>query len=176
MSIYATNPLGSYLREARRKAGNDSIIDAAKQTNRSPETIGRHERGEVNIHPLDLIQYAKAYNRPDLLLRYCGECPIHQALYGEGPQERELPWATLRLSNRLRMAAEHAERLEQIIDDGVVDSHELPSYEDTIAFLQSLEATSRELLLQSMACGLINTMAQKNDRHCSSSPAHTIAR
>ncbi len=177
MSMCATNPIGTCLREARRSAGLDSIIEAAKETNRSPESVGRHERGEVNLHPQDLIQYAGAYNRPDLLLRYCGECPIHHALYGTGPTDRELIWTALRLSNRLRQAADYADRLERIMDDGTVDKQELPDYEDAVAFLRSIETASRELLLQSMALGLIRPKGKEKDRTAGTVPARaSIAR
>ena len=35
----------------------------------SPETIGRHERGDVEMEPEDALVYAECYQSPDILPR-----------------------------------------------------------------------------------------------------------
>lgn len=164
MSICATKPLGMCLREARRSAGNESIIAAARKTKRSPEAVGRHERGEVNLHPQDVIQYAEAYGSPDLLIRYCGECPIYRTLNANSPMDRDLPWGALKLSTRLNRAASFAMLLEQIADDGKIDNHELPEFKSVVAFLQEINEASRDLFLYAMSAGIIIPESMKKDR------------
>jgi len=172
MSICATKPLGMCLREARRGAGLDSIIAAARETMRSPETVGRHERGEVQLHPGDILLYAQAYESPDLLLRYCSECPVFHVLNEDRVHDRDLPWGALKISSRLHQAAEHAERLEAIADDGIVDISEIPDFKAVVGFLREINAATRELLLYAMSAGILMPEGMQKDRHCSSSPAH----
>ena len=46
----------------------------------SPETIGRHERGDVEMEPEDALVYAECYQSPDILPRYCATCPVGRAI------------------------------------------------------------------------------------------------
>ena len=62
----------------------------------SPETIGRHERGEVDFAPADAVFYADGYQAPDILYRYCSDCPVGQKT-GRKATDRPLPYATLRV-------------------------------------------------------------------------------
>lgn len=175
MSICVVKPIGTCLREARRSAGKDSIIAAAKMTNRSPETIGRHERGEVGLHPTDVLQYAQVYKSPDLLLRYCNGCPISQALNGGmATQDRDLPWSVLRLSTRLHKAAQYAETLETVAEDGEIDQRELPQFMAVVAFLEELTSATRELLLYAMSAGLLTPEGMKKDRTAGTVPARAV--
>ena len=72
----AASATQSYLRDARLQAGYASRDTAAIKLNYSPETIGRHERGDVPVSPDDIIRYAEGYQRPDIMLRYCASCPV----------------------------------------------------------------------------------------------------
>ena len=177
MSMCETKPLGMCLREARRGAGLDSILAAARETNRSPEAVGRHERGEVNLPPEDVIQYAQTYQSPDLLIRYCNSCPISQALNKEGVQDRDLPWGALKLSSRLHKAGDYAQRLEEIAEDGQVDITEIPNFSAIIAFLGEITTATRELLLYAMSTGILMPEGMKKDRTAGTVPARaSIAR
>jgi hypothetical protein len=165
------------LREARRGAGLVSIVDAARETNRSPESIGRHERGEVNLHPVDVLQYAQTYGSPDLLLRYCNECPICQALNEDGVQDRDLPQGALKISVRLHQAARQAEVLEVIAEDGMIDHSEVNQFNAVVDFLREISAATRELMLYAMSAGIIIPEGMKKDRTAVTVPAHaSIAR
>lgn len=142
-----------YLREARMAAGFSSRGIAATEVPYSPETIGRHERGEVPIAPEDAVIYAKGYDRPDILIRYCTDCPIGRAT-GKTSTDRDLPWAALRVTQRLRKAKEIADTLESIADDGKVDHEERLDFEKALAFLQTLEETITDIVLWATSQGI----------------------
>ena len=61
MAIMVTKKPPAYLREARVKAGYVSRGTASIAVPYSPETIGRHERGEVDLTPADAVVYAERY-------------------------------------------------------------------------------------------------------------------
>lgn len=150
------------LREARKAKGYANFGQAGIATHRSPEVIGRHERGDVPLQMADAIEYAEAYNSPNILMAYCGECAIRQELFGERQERFEsLPMTAFRISNRLRRAAAHADRLAEILDDGVVDSTEIAGLQETLDFLQDINGAWRDLLTACMTQGLAGT---KKDR------------
>ena len=164
------------LREARKAKGYQNFGQAGLATHRSPEVIGRHERGDVPLQMLDVIEYAEAYDSPNILMAYCGECAIRQELCGEREKSYEsLPMTAIRISNRLRRAAAHADRLAEILDDGVVDSTEIAGLQETLDFLQDINGAWRDLLTACMTQGLTGT---KKDRPagpgtaCASVSAH----
>ena len=113
----------AYLREARLRAGCVNRGTAATRVPFSPETIGRHERGEVQINPEDVVQYAKGYERSEMLYQYCADCPVGRQT-GRTATDRPLPFATLRVSRMIDEAQKVADRLEQIAFDGVIDESE----------------------------------------------------
>lgn len=91
MATTAASATQSYLRDARLQAGYASRDTAAIKLNYSPETIGRHERGDVPVSPDDIIRYAEGYQRPDIMLRYCASCPVGKKT-GKRAVDRDLPW------------------------------------------------------------------------------------
>ena len=96
MAIMVTKKPPAYLREARVKAGYVSRGTASLAVPYSPETIGRHERGEVDLTPADAVVYAESYKSPDILLRYCATCPVGCKM-GWTAADIPLPHATLRI-------------------------------------------------------------------------------
>lgn len=150
MSTDATLVSTTYLREARLQAGYASRETAAIELPYSPETIGRHERGDVPVSPDDIIHYAQGYGRPDIMLRYCVDCPVGK-FTGRTAVDRDLPWAALRVSQRLRKAKEIADTLESIADDGIVDQLERGDFERALAFLRTLEETITDMVLWAMS-------------------------
>ena len=64
---------------------------------------------------------------------------------------RDLPWAALRVSQRLQKAKEIADKLESIADDGIVDHMERADFDTALAFLRSLEETITDMLLWAMS-------------------------
>ena len=150
MSNQVTSTTPTYLREARLSAGYVSRETASIDLPYSPETIGRHERGEVTPSPDDITQYAQGYNRPDIMLRYCSDCPIGRKT-GKTATDRDLPWAALRFSQRLRKAKEIADTLESIADDGIVDSYEREDFDRALEFLRSLEENIKDIAIWAMS-------------------------
>ena len=69
----------------------------------SPETIGRHERGDVQMTPEDAVLYSERYGCQSLLLQYCADCPVGK-MTGKAATERPLPFATLRVRRMLKEA------------------------------------------------------------------------
>ena len=69
VAITTTKKPPAYLREARMRAGFVSRGTAATVVPYSPETIGRHERGDVEMEPEDALVYAERYQSPDILPR-----------------------------------------------------------------------------------------------------------
>ena len=132
MATTAASATQSYLRDARLQAGYASRDTAAIKLNYSPETIGRHERGDVPVSPDDIIRYAEGYQRPDIMLRYCASCPVGKKT-GKRAVDRDLPWAALRVSQRLQKAKEIADKLESIADDGIVDHMERADFDTALA-------------------------------------------
>lgn len=150
------NTIGMCLREARKAAGYGSAGQAAVKVARSPEVVGRHERGDIPLSPDDALEYAQAYKRPDILMHYCDGCPVKRAVYGDSTlEERSLPWSAMRIATRLRQSSFYADQLEAILDDGVVNSDELPTLMEIFGFLQDVGQAGREMLATSMSIGLI---------------------
>lgn len=90
----------AYLREARSRAGYANRVAASMAVPFSPETIGRHERGDVEMEPEDVILYSEKYRDPSILVHYCADCPIGKRT-GKAVTDRPLPFATLRVSRML---------------------------------------------------------------------------
>lgn len=55
MPVIAKKRAPEYLRQARLRAGCSSRGTATLKVPYSPETIGRHERGEVPVEPADAL-------------------------------------------------------------------------------------------------------------------------
>lgn len=154
MSTAGTRTVPTYLREARIAAGYANRDTAAIDVPYSPETIGRHERGDVPVAPEDAMIYAQCYGRSDILLRYCADCPIGRATE-RAVTDRDLPFATLRLTQRLRRAAQEiASTLEAIADDGVVDDRERPVFNESISSLKELGETISDIVLYAAKEGM----------------------
>ena len=112
----------------------------------SPETIGRHERGDVQITPEDAVLYSERYGSQALLVQYCADCPVGR-MTGKKATERPLPFATLRVRRMLKEAITWADTLEEIAFDGVIDDTEREDFTKALAFLRELENTISDMLL-----------------------------
>lgn len=157
----------AYLREARVRAGFVSRGTASAAVPFSPETIGRHERGDVEIEPADIVLYAERYQSPDILPRYCAECPVGRAM-GKSATDRELPHATLRIRRLMAEGQAVANRLEEIAFDGVIDPSERSDFADALAFLRKLEESINDIMLIGLgngkaAPGATETAKQRRD-------------
>ena len=130
----------AYLREARSRAGYANRVAASMAVPFSPETIGRHERGDVEMEPEDAILYSEKYRDPSILVRYCSDCPIGKRT-GKAVTDRPLPFATLRISRMLDEAQQIADRLEA-------------DFESALAFLRELDQTINDMLLLGMRVGM----------------------
>ena len=147
MSTTATKAVPTYLRKARLAAGYANRGIASMRVPYSPETIGRHERGEVTLLPNDALIYARNYGCKDILFRHCADCPVGREV-GRQVTDRDLPFATLRLTQRLRKAAkEIADTLETIADDGIIDENERPVFDKALISLHELGETITDIII-----------------------------
>lgn len=153
MSMIGNKKPPEYLRAARLKAGCVNRSTAAMVVPYSPETIGRHERGEVDVEPEDVIVYADGYRCPDILFRYCSDCPVGRRT-GRDAQERPLPHAVLRARRMIEDAQEPMRTLERIALDGKVDASERADFRRAVSFLQGVETTITEILLLGAMMGI----------------------
>ena len=144
-----------YLREARLRAGYASRSTASITVPFSQETIGRHERGEVKVEPEDVILYAKGYGAPELLVRYCSDCPVGKCL-GKKATDRPLPLATLRVTRMISDGKSIADRLEEIAFDGTIDAAEREDFGRALTYLRALEETIHDMILLGYAAGIEN--------------------
>ena len=112
----------------------------------SPETIGRHERGDVQITPEDAVLYSERYGSQAILVQYCADCPVGR-ITGKKATERPLPFATLRVRRMLKEAIAWADTREEIAFDGVIDDTEREDFTKALAFLRELENTISDMLL-----------------------------
>ena len=142
----ATKKPPAYLREARIKAGFVSRGTAATAVPFSPETIGRHERGDVELEPEDIVIYAECYKSPDVMLRYCAGCPVGQRM-GRTVTDRPLSHATLRIRHLISDSLDVADRLEEIAFDDQIDPTERQDFAEALAFLRKLEESINDILL-----------------------------
>ena len=110
----------------------------------SPETIGRHERGDVEMEPEDALVYAECYQSPDILPRYCATCPVGRAI-GRTATDRPLAHATLRVRRLIEDGQDVADRLEEIAFDGVIDASERTDFMEALDFLRKLEGYIAEI-------------------------------
>jgi len=146
MSVAATKSPPDYLREARVRAGFVSRGTASTVVPYSPETIGRHERGDVEMEPMDVVVYAECYRAPSLMYRYCSSCPVGKRI-GRTVTSRPLPFATLRVRRLIEDGQAVADRLEKIAFDGQIDATEREDFENALAFLRRLEESISDILL-----------------------------
>lgn len=146
MSAVDTKRPPEYLREARSRAGYANRVAASMAVPFSPETIGRHERGDVQISPEDAVLYSERYGSQALLVQYCADCPVGR-MTGKQATERPLPFATLRVRRMLKEAITWADTLEEIAFDGVIDETEREDFAKALSFLRELENTISDMLL-----------------------------
>ncbi len=146
MSAVETKRPPEYLREARSRAGYANRVAASMAVPFSPETIGRHERGDVQITPEDAVLYSERYGSQAILVQYCADCPVGR-ITGKKATERPLPFATLRVRRMLKEAIAWADTLEEIAFDGVIDDTEREDFTKALAFLRELENTISDMLL-----------------------------
>ena len=145
VAIAATKKPPAYLREARMRAGFVSRGTASTVVPYSPETIGRHERGDVEMEPEDALVYAECYQSPDILPRYCATCPVGRAI-GRTATDRPLAHATLRVRRLIEDGQDVADRLEEIAFDGVIDDSERVEFADALKFLRQLEQSIMDII------------------------------
>ncbi len=146
MSLTETKKPPEYLREARSRAGYANRVAASMAVPFSPETIGRHERGDVQITPEDAVLYSERYGSQAVLVQYCADCPVGRRT-GNAATERPLPFATLRVRRMLKEAVTVADSLEEIAFDGVIDESEREDFSKALDFLRRLENTISDMLL-----------------------------
>ena len=153
MSTTVTNTAPTYLKDARISKGYANRGMASTAVPFSPETIGRHERGEIALLPEDAIIYAECYGRNDILIRYCASCSIGRAL-NKALEERDFTVATLRLCNRLIKAVEIARTLMAIADEGCVRENDRNCFINALRECKEISTSIKELKLWAFTTGI----------------------
>lgn len=118
----------------------------------SPETIGRHERGDVEMAPDDIVTYAECYKAPDVMYRYCADCPVGRRL-GRKANDRPLASATLRIRYLIAEGIDVANRLEAIAFDDQIDAAEKQDFNEALAFLRRLDESINDIILIGLGNG-----------------------
>lgn len=130
--------LMTFLETARRAAGYATQAEAAEHVPYARVTIGRHERGEIQLAPGDLLVYAQAYNAPEIMPEYCRTCcPIGRRLMRPAQADADLSLLVTQLGNRLRRISAAAERLADIADDNKVDAAERADFDRIVELMRS---------------------------------------
>ena len=153
MSTIATKEAPTYLRDARLGAGFVNRHTASTRVPYSPETIGRHERGENPMAPEDALVYAECYGRGDILIRYCACCPVGVKLH-KAVEERDFAVNAIRLKNRLKNAPQLMGRLMEIADDGRVNDWERDDFVAILSECVDIINTIKELKLWAYQAGV----------------------
>ncbi len=146
MSSCDTKKPPDYLREARIEAGYGNRGAASTVVPFSPETIGRHERGEAYIAPQDAVTYSDCYGAPAIMMRYCASCPVGIRT-GRTAIDRPLPLATLRIRHLIQEGQEVAGILERIAFDGEIDQSEQEDFTNALSFLKKLDESITDIML-----------------------------
>lgn len=154
MSPSATTQFPHCLREARITAGYASRDTASTVVPASPETVGRHERGDVPVTPADAVMYAQAYRRPDILVRYCAGCPVGRQLR-DAPKDREFALAAMRLNTRLEKAPQIAAQMKAIADDGSICEQERQTFISMLRESTDIVRAIDEITLWALTDGIV---------------------
>lgn len=174
MSISGNNKLNLCLREARKAKGFSSAGQASTVVPYSPETIGRHERGETQLSMDDVMTYSDLYSDPSLLMVYCSGCKIRSKIMGDDrTMPLGVPLSALRISNRLRNAAGIAEELADILDDGRIEDDEIPDLANVLRYLRKIEETTRELVYGCMCTGLFEKIKKRSQDESTAYQCHS---
>jgi hypothetical protein len=104
------------------------------------------------MEPEDAVVYARCYDRPGLLRRYCAECPVGKQM-GVKVTDRDLPFATLRVRRLIDDGQEVADRLEEIAFDGVIDPSEREDFSRALDYLRRLEESIADIILLGLENG-----------------------
>jgi hypothetical protein len=170
-SSTAKQPL-TYLRDARLQAGYTNRGTASTVVPYSPEEIGRHERGEVDVGPEGALVYSRGYQREDISRRYCADCPIGKE-NGWHVTDRDFPTAVLRFARQYKRAADIPDTLEDIAYDGIVDEAERPVFADLMKRLMELIGTFSDLELHRATQGI--KIEPPSETHERPNPASILA-
>ena len=139
-----------YLMDARIEAGYPNRELAEMAVPFAASTIGRHERGEVQVQPADIVVYAAGYHAPALPMQYCRNiCPIGRQKY-EVLEERELSLLTLRINSRIKKTLRQMDRLEEIADDDRVDTDERQEFDSIVSQIRGLRDAVDEMELYAL--------------------------
>ena len=139
-----------YLIQARLQAGYPNREMAEAVVPFAVSTIGRHERGEAQLQPCDILAYATGYHSSVLPMLYCRNiCPIGRQQY-EVLQERELSLLTLRIGSRIKKTLRQMDRLEEIAEDDRVDPGERAEFDNIVAQIRGLREAVDEMDLYTL--------------------------
>ena len=108
----------------------------------SDDTVERIESGKQNAHPSYVLKMSDVYKDPSLCNLYCAhECPIGQKYVPEVKIDN-LQQIILSMVSSLNFIQKEKDRLIDIVEDGVIEDHEL---KDFIIIQNKLEKISMSI-------------------------------
>ena len=123
---------------ARNKAGL-SAEAAAARIHIGRRTLINYEGGSSTIPPEVVLLMSEAYGQQSLCAKHCSKnCPIGQK-FAQDVEEKELEVAVLRLLKNHTDVRLIRDRLTEIAEDGIIDSEEMPDFENIMEELLGLE-------------------------------------
>ncbi len=120
----------------------------------SESRIEKIESEKSPIHPEEVLEMSKAYQRPDLCNYYCShECPIGIEYVPE-VKIKNLSQIVLEMLASINALYRQKDRLIEITEDGIIDDNEL---KDFAAIQEGLEKIS--VVADTLSLWISNTIA-----------------
>ena len=145
---------------ARKEAGL-SIEEAAFRLHVGMRTLQNYEGGQSMAPPDVVLKMSKVYGLPALSARYCSEtCPIGQK-YANPVKLKDLACAVLGLTSKIMRLKEANANLIDIAEDGVIEKHEVPTFERVLETLLDIEQEIETLKLQAASIFPVEEMIMR---------------
>lgn len=151
-------------KDARKGAGI-SREEAAARLNIGIRTLNNYEHGFSIVQPDTALHMGEVYEDPTFTARYCAEyCPIGQIFSYSVPEQQNLCSAVLGLLAEYSDVGKMREDLIKISADGIIDTTELPAFQNILEELMDLEKKIEEVKLHAASMISIPAMMQKRKR------------
>ena len=145
---------------ARNKAGL-SAEAASFRLHIGRRTLINYEGGSSTIPPEVVLKMAEEYEQPSLCAKHCSKnCPIGQK-FAQDVEEKELEVAVLRLLKNHTDVRLIRDRLTEIAEDGIIDSEEMPDFENIMEELLGLERSIMAMKLLAAKVLPLDKMIQR---------------
>lgn len=154
MTRGATKAAGNIYYQARYRAsaaneGLSSREGAAEQLYCGRDVIAKVELDIVRPSPELVAMMADLYGAPELLSYFCAnECAIGKSRNMAAVADMPVTQITVKTLNILKDISKRTDRLIEIVEDGVIDEHEIEDINEIIQTLKILGQMGEELAVQ----------------------------